>query len=31
MIVPLHGDAPAVNAGDYLRAKIAAITMADPG
>lgn len=28
MIVPLTGDEPAVNAGEYLRAKIEAITMA---
>lgn len=31
MIVPLHGDAPPVNAGDYLRAKIEAITMPGQG
>ena len=31
MIVPLSGDAPPVNAGEYLRAKIDAITMLDPG
>jgi isopenicillin N synthase-like dioxygenase len=30
LVVPLHGDAPPVLAGDYLKAKIAAITM-QPG
>jgi isopenicillin N synthase-like dioxygenase len=30
MVVPLQGDAPPVLAGDYLKAKIAAITM-QPG
>lgn len=30
MVVPLAGDAPPVNAGEYLRAKIEAITMGDP-
>jgi isopenicillin N synthase-like dioxygenase len=30
MVVPLHGDAPPVLAGDHLKAKIAAITM-QPG
>lgn len=31
MITPLRGDGPTVNAGDYLRAKIEAISMPDPG
>jgi len=31
MIVPLQGDAAPVNAGEYLRSKIEAITMSHPG